>query len=169
MRPVWLHPESGGDWVHFGTVAEAIKHLKTKGINVWPAQLIRAAEKGVSRSGWSLRFTAPDEDAAQPPGAPESHTAQLAPVNTFFTPTSALPSCGCCGDKLLGDIALYPWQGPEDIGRYPWHMPGIQQPRISADIPGICHGYLPISRGRYPSPNPNRKKLKMHLATEQNC
>ena len=40
---------------------------------------------------------------------------------------------------------LYPWQGPEDIGRYPWHMPGIQQPRISADIPGICHGYLPIS------------------------
>ena len=63
---------------------------------------------------------------------------------------------------------LYPWQGPEDIGRYPWHMPGIQQPRISADIPGICHGYLPISHGRYPNPNPNRKKLKMHLATEQN-
>ena len=63
---------------------------------------------------------------------------------------------------------LYPWQGPEDIGRYPWHMPGIQQPRIFADIPGICHGYLQISRGRYPNPNPNRKKLKMHLATEQN-
>ena len=42
--------------------------------------------------------------------------------------------------------SLYPWQGPEDIGRYPWHMPGIQQPRISADILGICHGYLPISR-----------------------
>ena len=31
-------------------------------------------------------------------------------------------------------FVLYPWQGPEDIGRYPWHMPGIQQPRISADI-----------------------------------
>ena len=39
MRPVWLRPEWGGDWVHFGTVAEAIKDLKTKGINVWPAQL----------------------------------------------------------------------------------------------------------------------------------
>ena len=24
----------------------------------------------------------------------------------FFTPTSALPSCGCCGEKLLGDILL---------------------------------------------------------------
>ena len=38
---------------------------------------------------------------------------------------------------------LYPWQGPEDIGRYPWHMPGIQQPQICADIPGICYGHLP--------------------------
>ena len=60
------------------------------------------------------------------------------------------------GDKT--DL-LYLWQGPEDIGRYPWHMPGIQQPRISADIPGICHGYLLISRGRYPNPNPNPKFL----------
>ena len=40
--------------------------------------------------------------------------------------------------------SLYPWQGPEDIGRYLWHMPGIQQPWISANMPGICHGYLPI-------------------------
>ena len=46
--------------------------------------------------------------------------------------------------------------------------PRIQQPRIFVDIPGICHKYLPISRGRYPNPNPNRKKLKMHLATEKN-
>ena len=33
--------------------------------------------------------------------------------------------------------------------------------RTSADIrgihkiPGICHGYLPISRGMYPNPNPH--------------
>ena len=67
MQPEWLCPESGGDWVRFCTVAEAIKHLKTKGLNVWPAHLIRAAEKGVSRSGWSFRFTSPDEDAAVPP------------------------------------------------------------------------------------------------------
>ena len=25
----------------------------------------------------------------------------------FFTPTSALPSCGCGGEKLLGDILLW--------------------------------------------------------------
>ena len=45
------------------------------------------------------------------------------------------------------------------FGRYPWHMPGIQQPRICANILGICHGYLPIFRGMYPNPNPYRKKL----------
>ena len=60
---------------------------------------------------------------------------------------------------IATDCTLYPWQGPEDVGRYPWHMPGIEQPRISADIPGICHGYPPISRGSYPNPNPNRKQL----------
>ena len=36
---------------------------------------------------------------------------------------------------------------PRDIGRYPWHMPRISAAIRGCCIPGICHGYLPISSG----------------------
>ena len=70
-------PKSGGVFVLFCTVVEAIKHMKIKGINMWRAQLIRAAEKGVSRSSWSFQFTSAHEDPAQPPATPEIRTAHL--------------------------------------------------------------------------------------------
>ena len=78
-----LRPKLGGDGVRFYTVAEAIKHLKTKGIHVWPARVSRAVEKGASRSGWSFRFTS-HEDAAQPPATPGSRPAEPAEARKMY-------------------------------------------------------------------------------------
>ena len=34
-----------------------------------------------------------------------------------------------------------------NTNRYPWHMPGISADIRGCCIPGICHGYMPISSG----------------------
>ena len=110
MPGVWLRPESGGDWRWFPTIASAIAHLKDKGTAIWPTQVSHAAQQGTTRNGWCVRSTdlnATDaEDEVPPTPSADNPQPHGATVLGFFTPTSVLPSCGCCGEKLLGDILL---------------------------------------------------------------
>ena len=110
MLGVWLRPKSGGDWRWFPTVASAVAHLKDKGTAIWPTHVSCAAQRGSTRNGWCFRSTDPnaadaEEEAPAPPLANDPRHLATTAVG-FFTPTSALRSCGCCGEKLLGDILL---------------------------------------------------------------
>ena len=110
MPGVWLHPESRGDRRWFPTVASAVAHLKDKETAIWPTQVSYAAQQGSTRNGWCFCSTAPnavnaEEEVPPPPSANDPQPPATTAVG-FFTPTSALPSCGCCGEKMLGDILL---------------------------------------------------------------
>ena len=110
MPGVWLHPESGSNQRWFPTVASAVAHLKDKGTAIWPTQVSRAAQQGSTRNGWCFHSTDPNvadaqEEVPAPPLANDPQPLATTAVG-FFTPTPALPSCGCCSEKLLGDILL---------------------------------------------------------------
>ena len=117
MPPVLLRPEAGGAWAYFPFVADATAHLKEQGIELFATQVSRAAKNGKTRNGWELLSTSPDADVPSLPAtsedmAPDSGQRQGG-VLTFFTPASELAACGCCGDKLLGDIVSCPCCGQQ--------------------------------------------------------
>ena len=117
MPPVWLRPEAGGAWAYFPSVADATVHLKEQGIELFATQVSRAAKNGKTRNGWEFRSTSLDADVPSLPAtsedmAPDSGQRQGG-VLTFFTPASELAACGCCGDKLLGDIVSCPGCGQQ--------------------------------------------------------
>ena len=102
MRPIWVRRADGGQWVHLGSVADAVAHLKLNGTDIFHAQVTRAANKGGTSKGWQFSF---EEQIRHPPlfaNAPPSSAPAV--VFSLFHPTSSLPTCACCGDKLLGDI-----------------------------------------------------------------
>ena len=103
MLPVWLRPELGGAWAKFALVASAVSHLNSNGIKLFATQVSRAAKKSKQRDGWQFRATEPDGDAEPFVGPADTMPTT---VSSFFAPTSELPSCGCCGEKLLGDIVM---------------------------------------------------------------
>ena len=114
MPEVWLRPGSGGEWSRFATVAEAVKHLNSKGTELFATQVSCATGKAATRNGWCFRSSPPGAEDSE---APERHMAappvsSPSPVqtglSTFFTSTGTLPNCGCCGEKLLGDIIVCP-------------------------------------------------------------
>ena len=86
-------------------MVDAVSRLNSNGIKLLATQVSRAANKSKERHGWRFRATEPDGDA-EPPAGP-ANTMPTA-VSSFFAPTSELPSCGCCGEKLLGDIVMCP-------------------------------------------------------------
>ena len=66
------------------------------------SQVTRAANKGGTSKGWQFSF---EDEIPHPPlvaNAPPSSAPAV--VSSFFHPISSLPTCACCGDKLLGDI-----------------------------------------------------------------
>ena len=102
MRPVWVRRADGGQWVHLGSVADAVAHVKRNGTDIFHTQVTRASNKGGTSKGWQFSF---EDEIPHPPlvaNAPPSSAPAV--VSSFFHPTSSLPTCACCGDKLLGDI-----------------------------------------------------------------
>ena len=115
MPRVWLRPEAGGTWAHFPSVADGTTHLKEQGIDLFATQVSRAAKNAKTRNGWQFRSTSLDADVPSPPATsddmgPDSRQRQ-GDVPAFFTPASELAACGCCGEKLLGDIVSCPGYG----------------------------------------------------------
>ena len=115
MPPVWLRPEAGGAWAYFPSVADTTAHLKEQGIELFATQVSRAAKNAKTRNGWEFRSTSPDADLPSPPATsddmgPDPGQCQGGTL-TFSAPASELAPCGCCGEKLLGDIASCPGCG----------------------------------------------------------
>ena len=106
MPPIWVRPADGGDWVWFNNVAKATAHLNSKGINIFHTQLTPAAQKRGKQKGWQFTFKDPLVDSVpSPPSSPSALTHPTTSAGSpFFTPMLALPMCGCCNVKLLGDI-----------------------------------------------------------------
>ena len=107
MPLTWVRHADGGDWVRLDTVAKVTAHLKSKGINIFHAQVSRVAETRGTQKGWQFTFKDPlSNPLTSPPSTPSTstHSTTLA-VPFFFKPTSALPMCGCCGTKLLEDVS----------------------------------------------------------------
>ena len=92
--------------MHLDSVADAVAHVKRNGTDIFHTQVTRAANKGATRKGWQFSFEheIPHSPlvATAPPPPPRSSAP--AAVSSFFRPISSLPTCACCGDKLLGDI-----------------------------------------------------------------
>ena len=88
--------------MHLGSVADAVGHVKHNGTDIFHTQVTRAANKGGTSKGWRFSF---EGEIPHPPlvaNAPPSSAPAV--VSSFFRPISSLPTCACCGDKLLGDI-----------------------------------------------------------------
>ena len=51
MRPVWVRRTDGGQWVHLGSVADAVAHVKRDGTDIFHTQVTRAANKGGTSKG----------------------------------------------------------------------------------------------------------------------
>ena len=117
MPPVWLRAEASGAWAYFPSVADATAHLGQQGIGLFATEVSRAAKNGKTRNGWEFRSTSPYADVPSLPATsedmvPDSGQRQGG-VLTFFTPASELAACGCCGEKLLGDIVSCPGCGQQ--------------------------------------------------------
>ena len=93
------HLGSTRQWVHLDSVANAVAHVKRNGTDIFHTQVTRAANKGATSKGWEFSFE--DEIPHPPLVATAPPSSVLAAVSSFFRPTSSLPKCACCGDKLL--------------------------------------------------------------------
>ena len=102
MRPIRVRRADGGQWVHLDSVADAVAHVKRNGTDIFHTQVTRAAKKGGSSKGWPFSF----EDEIPHPLLVANAPPSSAPAvgSSFFRPISSVPTCACCGDKLLGDI-----------------------------------------------------------------
>ena len=66
-------------------------------------QVTRAASKGGTAKGWEFSFEDPQADP-RPTSTASAPRSSPTSMSSFFCPTSALPACACCGDKLHGDV-----------------------------------------------------------------
>ena len=103
MRPLWVRRVDGGEWVHLNSVADAVTHLKTHSTDIFHTQVTRAASKGRTAKGWEFSFEEPQADPRPTSAASAPHSSPTS-MSSFFCPTSALPACACCGNKLHGDV-----------------------------------------------------------------
>ena len=103
MCPLWVRRANGGECVHLNSAADAVTHLKTNGTDIFHTHVTRAAKKGGTAKGWEFSF---DDSRPEPLPSPAASALRNSPalMSSFFSPTSALPTCACCGDKLHGDI-----------------------------------------------------------------
>ena len=87
------------------SVANTITYLKAKGGVIFHTQVTRAAQKGGTQKGWEFTFQDP---SATPPSFSMASTPTTPSTSmvSYFRPTSALPMCACCGNKLVGDISV---------------------------------------------------------------
>ena len=88
--------------VHLESVADAVAHVKRTGTDIFHTHVTRAAQKGGTSKGWQLSFK--DEIPHPPLVANAPPSSAPAVVSSFFRPISSVPTCACCGDKLLRDI-----------------------------------------------------------------
>ena len=88
--------------MHLGSVADVVAHVKRNGADIFHTQVTRTAKKGGTSKGWQFSFE--DEIPHPPLVANPPPISAAAVVSSFVRPISSLPTCACCGDKLLGDI-----------------------------------------------------------------
>ena len=88
--------------MHVDSVADAVAHVKRNGTDIFHTQVTRAANKGANGKGWQFSFE--DEIPHPPLVATAPPSSAPAAVSSSFRPISSLPTCACCGDKLLRDI-----------------------------------------------------------------
>ena len=103
VRPLGPIAPQGVAWMHFASIAEALRYLRSEdrgSLRILHTQVARAAKANATRDGYAFTFDEPSSYVVASPVRRQCTAA--APVPNLSTFGFTTVRCACCGANMCG-------------------------------------------------------------------